>query len=422
MGHSKTDCSWTVRLEISRSATSEPQTLESINYRSAAQEGPPPEMTFTVKVVPVDDVKSVSVLVGDSVTLQTGLTDIQRDAVIQWRFDHQKSPVAEINRTAGIFNTYDGADGRFRDRLQLDHQTGSLIIKNMRITHSGLYEADIIRTSSKHTIHKTFNVTVSDDVQSVSVLQGDSVTLHTGLTKIQTDDQIVWKFGDQGKLFPRLNDPVNKKWTNTDLNLQTGDLTIRNIRRYQHGDYKVEINTRTMILHRKYRITIIDAVKSVSVKKGETVTLPITEIQKDDLILWMFGEIVLAEIHKAAQRFYISDVPDKSFRNRLQLDHQTGSLIITDTRTTDPEEYYLKISSSRHIINRRIIVTVGLSPGAIAGIVVGVLLGAAAVVVVGVIYYRRRSSRNVNRQNPTSNGAQDPGDHVNEGTELTNAS
>uniref|UniRef100_A0A8C1PTJ1 Immunoglobulin domain-containing protein n=1 Tax=Cyprinus carpio TaxID=7962 RepID=A0A8C1PTJ1_CYPCA len=114
------------------------------------------------------DVKSVSVLVGDSVTLQTGLTDIQRDAVIQWRFDHQKSPVAEINRTAGIFNTYDGADGRFRDRLQLDHQTGSLIIKNMRITHSGLYEADIIRTSSKHTIHKTFNVTVSGE--SINVI------------------------------------------------------------------------------------------------------------------------------------------------------------------------------------------------------------------------------------------------------------
>uniref|UniRef100_A0A9J7ZGY6 Ig-like domain-containing protein n=1 Tax=Cyprinus carpio carpio TaxID=630221 RepID=A0A9J7ZGY6_CYPCA len=289
---------------------------------------PPPEMTFTVKVVSADEVKSLSVMEGDSVTLQTGLTDIQRDAVIRWRFGQQKSLVAEINRKAGIFKTFDGPDERFRDRLHLNNQTGSLNITNITITDSGLYEVEISSTSSKHTIHKTFTVTVSD------------------------------------------------------------------------------------------------AVKSVSVKKGETVTLPITEIQKDDLILWMFGEIVLAEIHKAAQRFYISDVPDKSFRNRLQLDHQTGSLIITDTRTTDPEEYYLKISSSRHIINRRIIVTVGpgLSPGAIAGIVVGVLLGAAAVVVVGVIYYRRRSSRNVNRQNPTSNGAQDPGDHVNEGTELTNAS
>ncbi|XP_042605430.1 uncharacterized protein LOC109107503 [Cyprinus carpio] len=323
------------------------RTTDSGEYKLqiSSPRGSPPEMTFTVKVVPVDDVKSVSVLEGDSVTLQTSLTHKQRDAVIQWRFDHQKSPVAEINRTAGIFNTYDGADGRFRDRLQLDHQTGSLIIKNMRNTHSGLYEADIIRTSSKHTIHKTFNVTVSDDVQSVSVLEGDSVTLHTDLTKIQTDDQIVWKFGDQGKLFPRLNDPVNKKWTNTDLNLQTGDLTIRNIRRYQHGDYKVEINTRTMILHRKYRITIIDAVKSVFLEEGETVTLQINviDIQKDDLILWMFGDIVIAEISKAAKQLY--NGPDGRFRDRLKLDHQTGSLIITNTRTEHTGLYEVKISS-----------------------------------------------------------------------------
>uniref|UniRef100_A0A8C1HF50 Immunoglobulin domain-containing protein n=1 Tax=Cyprinus carpio carpio TaxID=630221 RepID=A0A8C1HF50_CYPCA len=421
MGHSKTDCSWTVRLEISRSATSEPQTLESINYRSAAQEGPPPEMTFTVKVVPVDDVKSVSVLVGDSVTLQTGLTDIQRDAVIQWRFDHQKSPVAEINRTAGIFNTYDGADGRFRDRLQLDHQTGSLIIKNMRITHSGLYEADIIRTSSKHTIHKTFNVTVSDDVQSVSVLQGDSVTLHTGLTKIQTDDQIVWKFGDQGKLFPRLNDPVNKKWTNTDLNLQTGDLTIRNIRRYQHGDYKVEINTRTMILHRKYRITIIDAVKSVFLEEGETVTLQINviDIQKDDLILWMFGDIVIAEISKAAKQLY--NGPDGRFRDRLKLDHQTGSLIITNTRTGHTGLYEVKISSSRYSINGRFFVIVtdsGLTQVDVAEIV---FLCVIVLMVVGFYIYFHREISELKRQreeNGQNHKNQDTDDPANEETKL----
>uniref|UniRef100_A0A8C2JMH6 Immunoglobulin domain-containing protein n=1 Tax=Cyprinus carpio TaxID=7962 RepID=A0A8C2JMH6_CYPCA len=201
-------------------------------------------------------------------------------------------------------------------------------------------------------------VVETDDVESVSVLEGDSVTLHTGLTKIQTDDQIVWKFGDQGKLFPHLNDPVNKKWTNTDLNLQTGDLTIRNIRRYQHGDYRVEINTRTMILHRKYRISIIDAVKSVFLEEGETITLQINviDIQKDDLILWMFGDIVIAEISKSAQQFY--NGPDGRFRDRLNLDHQTGSLIITDTRTGHSGLYEVKISSSRHTINGRFFVIV----------------------------------------------------------------
>ncbi|RXN25908.1 hypothetical protein ROHU_021255 [Labeo rohita] len=41
------------------------------------------------------------------------------------------------------------------------------------------------------------------------------------------------------------------------MNPQTGDLIISNIRGIQSGDYKVEIKTRRMILHRKYHITVI---------------------------------------------------------------------------------------------------------------------------------------------------------------------
>ncbi len=40
-------------------------------------------------------------------------------------------------------------------------------------------------------------VVETDYVESVSVLVGDSVTLLTGLTEIQRDDQILWKFEDQ---------------------------------------------------------------------------------------------------------------------------------------------------------------------------------------------------------------------------------
>ncbi len=40
-------------------------------------------------------------------------------------------------------------------------------------------------------------VVETDEVKSVSVLEGDSVTLRTGLTEIQRDDEILWKFGDQ---------------------------------------------------------------------------------------------------------------------------------------------------------------------------------------------------------------------------------
>ncbi|XP_058615735.1 uncharacterized protein LOC131529825 isoform X8 [Onychostoma macrolepis] len=405
-----------------------------------------PETEFTVKVVSADGVKTVSVevtvLEGDSVTLRPDLTEIQRDDVIQWRFGQQKSPVADINR----FLTSYSPDERFRDRLKLDNQTGSLTITNIIATDSGLYEAEISNsTSSRYTVHHTqsFTVTVSADVESVSVLEGDSVTLRTGLTEIQRDDQILWKFGDQDKLIADLNET----WRNIDLNSQTRNLTISNIRRGQSGHYKVEIITRRMILHRKYRITIGE-MKSVSGTEGESVTLQtVTEIQNDDLIHWMFGDNVIAEIHKADRRFYTSDVPDGRFRGRLDLDRQTGSLIIMNTRTTHSGEYQLKISSSRRTINRRITVTVsdpglspavsdpglspavsdpglspavsdpGLSRGAVAGIVGGVVVLVAAAVVAGLVkHYRSKISelerrREENGQNLKKQETDDPAGH-----------
>ncbi|KAL0161505.1 hypothetical protein M9458_045230, partial [Cirrhinus mrigala] len=95
-------------------------------------------------------------------------------------------------------------------------------------------------------------------------------------------------------------------------------------------------------------------------KEGDSVTLHTdTEIQSNDLILWMFGNTVIAKIDKAAQRFHTYDGPDGIFRDRLELDHQTGSLTITNIRNTDSEDYELKISSSsRRTINRRFTVTV----------------------------------------------------------------
>ncbi|XDV24172.1 hypothetical protein PO909_028421 [Leuciscus waleckii] len=86
-----------------------------------------------------ETVKSVSVMEGNSVTLNSD-TELKEDDVIQWRFGSEKSPIATINRGTGIFSTHDGPDGRFRDRLRLDHQTGSLTITNTRTTDSGDYQ------------------------------------------------------------------------------------------------------------------------------------------------------------------------------------------------------------------------------------------------------------------------------------------
>ncbi|XDV23596.1 hypothetical protein PO909_028115 [Leuciscus waleckii] len=99
---------------------------------------------------------SVSVMEGDSVTLNTDLTEIHEDDDILWSFKHEKSVLAKIIR--GISSTYDdGPDERFRDRLKLDNQTGSLTITNTTTEHTGVYKLLIsgVKSSSK-----LFNVSV----------------------------------------------------------------------------------------------------------------------------------------------------------------------------------------------------------------------------------------------------------------------
>ncbi|KAL1250917.1 hypothetical protein QQF64_018713 [Cirrhinus molitorella] len=74
------------------------------------------------------------------------------------------------------------------------------------------------------------------------------------------------------------------------------------------------------------------------------------------------------------------------------MDDQTGSLTITNTRSTDSGLYELQIRGSDSL--QQFILTVnqsGLSPGGKAGIVFAVLLFLAAAAV-GVIYHRRTIS------------------------------
>ncbi|XP_073717895.1 SLAM family member 5-like [Misgurnus anguillicaudatus] len=94
---------------------------------------------------------------GDSVTLHTDITELQRDDLILWKFGLQKSLIARINGVAKNISVYDVLDGRFRDRLQVNNQTGDLTITNITTNHSGVYEMII---SGKQKISYSVNVTV----------------------------------------------------------------------------------------------------------------------------------------------------------------------------------------------------------------------------------------------------------------------
>uniref|UniRef100_A0A8C1PUM9 Immunoglobulin domain-containing protein n=1 Tax=Cyprinus carpio TaxID=7962 RepID=A0A8C1PUM9_CYPCA len=265
--------------------------------------------------VVTDAVKS-SVMEGDSVTLQINVTEIQADDEITWTFGTNRNLIAKISgETSDIV---DVPDGRFRDRLKLDHQTGSLIITNTRTEHAGVYKVEISRRSSETEIR--FSVTVYDGRFSVSVTEGDSVTLHTGVSEIQ-------------KAF------VNR----LQLDSQTGDLTFTNISTKDSGEYTLKIRRSSIVFN--YIMLILVLVK-------DTVTLytDLTDIQRDDVLRWRFGQqkSPVAEINRTADIFNTcDDVLDGKFRDRLKLDHQTGSLNITDTRTTDSGLYEVEIISTR---------------------------------------------------------------------------
>ncbi|XP_039510058.1 uncharacterized protein LOC120464569 [Pimephales promelas] len=101
-------------------------------------------MSFRVKSVcssGVFAVKSVSVIEGDSVSLNSDLTEMMDDDVIQWRFGDENTLIAEIDVLEDRMTVYeDVPDGRFRDRLKLDDQTGSLTITHTTTEHEGVYE------------------------------------------------------------------------------------------------------------------------------------------------------------------------------------------------------------------------------------------------------------------------------------------
>uniref|UniRef100_A0A8C1H8W8 Immunoglobulin domain-containing protein n=1 Tax=Cyprinus carpio carpio TaxID=630221 RepID=A0A8C1H8W8_CYPCA len=85
----------------------------------------------------------ISVMEGESVSINSGLTEMMDDDVILWRFWIEETLIAEINKEVDSFTVYDVLDGRFRDRLKLNKQTGYLIITNTTTEHTGTYELQI---------------------------------------------------------------------------------------------------------------------------------------------------------------------------------------------------------------------------------------------------------------------------------------
>ncbi|XP_048038351.1 uncharacterized protein LOC125263378 isoform X2 [Megalobrama amblycephala] len=378
-------------------------------------------LSMCLHVHGVSDVK-VSVMEEDSVTLNTGVQTNQQYSII-WYFNN--TLIAQITGDQSKICTDIQCKERFRDRLKLDDQTGSLTLMNIRNTDSGEYTLKI--NSSSSTSEKTFSVSVHgvSDPDKVSVVGGDSVTLNTGV-QMNQQHKIKWYFngihiavisGDLSYICTDVQcDKRNERFRGRlKLDHQTGSLTIMNTRNTDYGEHTLVIISSSSYSVKIFRVYVYDVSpverdkkKRKSVKEGESVTLDSGVIKSsNDSMRWYFNDTLIAEITGDQSKICTDVQCDERFRDRLKLDHQTGSLTLTNITNTDSGEYKLLIiSSSRFSIIRSFSVSVtdsDLSPAVVAGICVAVLL-----IVAGLIYCcqsRRNGIRT--KRNDQANGVED---------------
>ncbi|KTF77036.1 hypothetical protein cypCar_00033929 [Cyprinus carpio] len=247
---------------------------------------------------------------------------------------------------------------------------------------------------------------VGTDTVSVFVMKGDSVTLHTNIT-INQRERFKWYFIDD--LIAQINGDLRYNCTDVQCNKederfrdrlkldhQSGDLTIANTSTSDSGVYQLQTFS-SRHTGNTFKVVVKDVaaeVKRKSVKEGESVTLDTPGVKNpNDVRTWYFNDSLIAEI--TGEQTHICEDPQckERFRDRLELDHQTGSLTISNTRTTDSGDYKLKIKSSRNYYTVTSIKSFtlsvtdsGVSSAVKAGIYVSVVLLMAAAAAAAVIY------------------------------------
>ncbi|XP_043079749.1 uncharacterized protein LOC122328102 [Puntigrus tetrazona] len=356
--------------------------------------------------------ESVSAMEGDSVTLYTGDNKMHEGDDILWKYEAGKSHIAKIKKTKHIVLTYNDTYERFRDRLKLDDQTGSLTIMNISTQHAGEYQVEI--SGAKITL-KTFSISVyarlpvpvissnSSNCSSsssncsllCSVVNVGHVTLswykgNSLLSSISVSDLSISlslplevEYQDKNTYSCVINNPIRNQTTHLNISqlchtcsvpldsvslivlisVSAGSLLLVAAlgifcicKKHRKTDQEVEtceeeiIYAETTFNKRVKRKSFGSAKNEMqSVMEGDCVTLntDVTEIHEVQDIFWKYRDenSLLAKLNIEIQMVYTyDDVLDGRFRDRLKLDHQTGSLTITNISTLHAGEYQVEIS------------------------------------------------------------------------------
>ncbi|XP_016344352.1 uncharacterized protein LOC107690507 isoform X2 [Sinocyclocheilus anshuiensis] len=135
-----------------------------------------------------DDV--VTEMEGDTVTLHTDITKKEHDKML-WYFEDTR--IALINGHPNTSCLYDGEDGRFRDRLEVDYKTGSLIITDITTEHAGRYEAEIIRSESsgkRQSLNRNRRCDSRKITRRISISHDDTIKTFNMIVIAALSDQV----------------------------------------------------------------------------------------------------------------------------------------------------------------------------------------------------------------------------------------
>uniref|UniRef100_A0A673IRG2 Immunoglobulin domain-containing protein n=1 Tax=Sinocyclocheilus rhinocerous TaxID=307959 RepID=A0A673IRG2_9TELE len=99
------------------------------------------------------------------------------------------------------------------------------------------------------------------ETEDVWGMEGDPVTLHTGVEK-QKDDLIVWYYGPEKTLDVQINGKASKTIIadrvvgRVQVDSQTGSLTFTNIRTTDSGLYNLKISSNNRVSYKRFSVSV----------------------------------------------------------------------------------------------------------------------------------------------------------------------
>jgi len=128
------------------------------------------------------EIDRLTVKEGASVTLPTNAKINQKDR-IKWFFQNTRIAQVIVNISSCTDVQCNEGTERFRDRLKLDHQTGSLTISDIQPADSGEYKLQITSSVRNTDSLKIFNVTICGEYNSV--IQCILLTTQLNISKVK---------------------------------------------------------------------------------------------------------------------------------------------------------------------------------------------------------------------------------------------